>query len=93
MLIAPILAFTIDRWTKNELREDAVKATLAAVVRDEFRGDLQRIFSYEFLCEHHFMYLSIQSIDGNLVRVTATVEASVAKHFRENNRTAGLNTH
>jgi hypothetical protein len=40
LIVAPILAFTIDRWTKNELREDAVKATLHAIIRPEFHGEL-----------------------------------------------------
>jgi hypothetical protein len=74
LLVAPILAFTIDRWTKNELREDAVKATLHAIIRPEFHGELQRIFSYEFLCERHRMNISILSLDNEQVRITLTVE-------------------
>jgi hypothetical protein len=74
LLIAPILAFTIDRWMKDELRENAVKSTINSIIRPEFHSELQRIFHYEFLCESHNMLISIESISENEVRVTAAVE-------------------
>jgi hypothetical protein len=73
-LVGSVLAFTIDRWAKDELREDAVKATLSSVIRDEFRSELQRIFNYEVLCDHHFMRISIDRISEDRVRVTVTTE-------------------
>jgi len=76
MLVASILGFTIDRWMKEELRTDAVKATLNAIIRPEFHSKLQRIFTYEFLCEYHYMTISIRRIIDNdeQVRVTVVTE-------------------
>ena len=73
-LVGSVLAFTIDRWAKDELREDAVKATLSSVIRDEFRSELQRILNYEFLCDYHFMEISIDPISKDQVRVTVITE-------------------
>ena len=50
MIVASILGFTIDRWMKEELRTDAVRSTINALIRTEFHSELQRIFAYEFLC-------------------------------------------
>jgi hypothetical protein len=86
LFIAAILGFTIDRWMKDELREEAIKATLNAIVLPEFQSELQRIFRYEFLCEYHFMRISIQCIASDQVRVTTSTERrlrNISGGFRE----------
>jgi hypothetical protein len=65
LLIVVMLAFTIDRWIKADLLEDAAKATLKSVIHEDFISELRRLFSFEFLCEHHDMEISIVEIDGN----------------------------
>jgi hypothetical protein len=74
LFVAAILAFTIDRWAKEELREDVIKATLNALIIPEFHSELQRIFHYEFLCDSHLMRISIRRVNVAEVRVTTSTE-------------------
>jgi hypothetical protein len=77
LLAAAILGFTIDRWMKAEIRTDTFKAALGHVMRPEFRTEVARIIGYKLICERHFLFIEIEKVDDDTVRITSAVERTI----------------
>ena len=74
---ASLLGFTIHKWMTEDLLLDAFKATTNYFLPEILRDEMRRILLYKFICERHFMIISIESIEHDRVRVTTTIERTI----------------
>ncbi|HEV2549016.1 MAG TPA: hypothetical protein VGU20_16865 [Stellaceae bacterium] len=74
LLIAALLAFTVDRSLKSNLMQDVHRAAVGHILPEEFRQEIWRTIGFKFICERHYMRVIIEPIDDEAVRVTCELE-------------------
>ena len=77
LFTAALLAFTIDRWFKEDFAKDVFHAVTGWLAPQEFREEVRRVLSYKMVCERHHLKIMITPLGASCVRALVTMERTV----------------
>lgn len=78
LLIAGILGVTIDRLFRQQLADDAFRASIGYLLPNELKGELEWIYKCHVICIEHIQRVEITPIDDE----TCTVYVKTQRKFR-----------
>jgi hypothetical protein len=77
LVVAAVIAATIDRWLSADLEQDVFEAVLGYIPPPEFRDEIRSVLRYSFMCRRHVMRVALDRLEGDCVRVTTTIERTL----------------
>jgi hypothetical protein len=77
LIIAPIIARGIELWMTRRIAQDVFRAAFGYSMPDHFKEEIKRIADQKLICIRHRMYVRIQPLDHDTVRVTTCVERTI----------------
>jgi len=80
VVVATVLAATIDRWFSAEIHEEVFEAVIGYLPPPAFKEEIRRLLRYEFVAENHVMRFILEDLDADHVRLTTTIERNRQEH-------------
>ena len=77
LVVAAVIAATIDRWLSADLHQDVFEAVLGYIPPPEFKEEIRSLLRYGFVCRNHVMRVRIERLENDCVRATTTIERSL----------------
>lgn len=75
LLIAGLLAASVDQWLKRDLQRDAFRAVFGYMLPEELRDELGWVYGQEMLCDRFDLTFKLRPIEGTDL-VAAVMELS-----------------
>jgi len=85
-VIAGILGLTIDRLFRQQLAEDAFKASIGYILPDELKGEMEWIYGSHIICTQHIQRCELYPIDDE----TCIIHVDIQRKFRNISRNRSL---
>ena len=64
IIIAGILGLSIDRLLRQQIAEDAFKASIGYILPPELKGEIESIYNYHIICVQHVQKCELRPIDN-----------------------------
>jgi len=74
LLIAALLAFTIDRWFRQDFAKDVFYGVFGGILRPEFRDEVKWLTSFKLLAIRSYCYIRIDDLADGYVKLTLEIE-------------------
>lgn len=77
LVVAAILGLTVDWALKAEFARDVFRAAFSYVIPSEFKNEVAKILTYDFMAEKHLWKVQIKKVDDETVLVTCSIERTL----------------
>lgn len=89
LLIGAVLAFTIDRWFRQDFAKDVFYAAVGAVLRPEFADEMRWITDFKWLAIKSLCQIEIEDLGEGIVKFTQTINREIENISTESQEFAG----